>query len=156
MVFVCENNRYAISTASSYAIAGQSVAHRAQAYGISGVTVDGQDVLAVRDAAEEAVNRARAGKGPEVLECLTYRFHGHTEGEEGLGWHYRDPAEIEQERQRDPIRLLAQHAPQWLTPEVTERIQAAARMEVEQAVVFAEQSPEPDPSSMFAHVWVED
>ena len=102
MIFVCENNQYAVSTPVSYATAGPGIASRAAAYGFPGVQVDGMDVEAVTEAAKCAVDRARSGKGCTLIECSAYRFHGHFTAERALGLTYRLPAEIEAWRLRDP------------------------------------------------------
>ncbi|NMB17044.1 MAG: thiamine pyrophosphate-dependent dehydrogenase E1 component subunit alpha, partial [Firmicutes bacterium] len=100
VVFVCENNMYAVSTSTRESLAIEGVVERAAGYGIPGVQVDGNDVLQVYEAAREAVARAREGKGPTLLECLTYRWTGHTVGDPGL---YRSKEEVEAWKQKDPI-----------------------------------------------------
>lgn len=152
VIFVCENNGYAISTSASYAVAGHSIANRAASYGMPGFAVDGQDVLAVREATTEAVKRARRGLGPSLIECLTYRFHGHTEGEEGLGWRYRDQSEIEKAKARDPLILLEQHFPNELQQDIRDQIWDMAQEEVNQAVKFAQDSKEPDMKDAYRYV----
>ena len=103
VLFVCENNLYASTTPASYALAGGSVAKRACAYGIEGIEVNGSDVLEVRKAAQKAVERARSGKGPTILEIKVYRFRGHYEGDPQK---YRSPEEIEKfKKSYDPIYL---------------------------------------------------
>ena len=107
VVFVCENNLYATELSFLKATAGQSVAARAAGYAMPGVEIDGQDVLAVYEAAGEAIARARAGDGPSLIECRTYRYVGHHEGDPGTG--YRTQEEIEEWKKRDPILLFGQH-----------------------------------------------
>ena len=104
MIYVCENNMYAAQTAAAATHAMSDVAGRAAGYGIPGVVVDGNDVFAVHRAASAAVDRARSGAGPSLIECKTYRWRGHTErrGQPDP----RDPAEIETWKQKDPIALL--------------------------------------------------
>ena len=104
-VFVCENNLFATELPFSRATAGQSVSSRGAAYDMPGVDVDGQDVLAVYDVAGAAVARARAGAGPTLIECRTYRYVGHHEGDPGTG--YRTREEIAAWKARDPIELFA-------------------------------------------------
>src|SRR5215216_5883786 len=101
VIFVCENNLYATEVAFQYATRNTDVAERARSYGIPGVAVDGNDVMAVYEAAGEAVRRARAGQGPTLLECRTYRTRAHAEGMRDAG--YRTPDEVEDWRSRDPI-----------------------------------------------------
>ena len=105
MLYVCENNLYSAGTTAADTLALSDVAARAAGYGIPGVVVDGNDVMAVYEAAEAAVNRARAGQGPTLIECKTYRWRGHTErpGQEDP----RPKEEIEEWRQRDPINRFA-------------------------------------------------
>lgn len=100
VIFVCENNLYAESVPQSYAVKLPTLADRAQAYGIPGVSVDGNDLFAVLDAAEEAVRRARAGEGPTLLECRTYRWSGHFVGDPGV---YRSQDELNAWKARDPM-----------------------------------------------------
>ncbi|HZT88720.1 MAG TPA: thiamine pyrophosphate-dependent dehydrogenase E1 component subunit alpha [Stellaceae bacterium] len=145
MLYVCENNRYAAQTAAAATHALPDVASRAAAYGIPGVVVDGNDVVAVYQAADAAVDHARAGAGPTLIECKTYRWRAHTErpGQPDA----RDPAEIEMWKGRDPIARLAR-----LLREQGELGDAAlAGMEreitdaIEAAVAFADASPFPLP-----------
>ena len=107
MVFVCENNGYGEYTAQANHQAIVDVADRAPGYGMPGVIVDGMDAVAVYEAAGEAIARARAGEGPTLLECKTYRFYDHV-GVRGMGMNYRTEEEVEQWKQRDPIVLLEQ------------------------------------------------
>jgi TPP-dependent pyruvate/acetoin dehydrogenase alpha subunit len=101
VVFCCENNFYAISTPVEYSFAGASIADRASAYGMPGAAVDGMDIFAVHEAAGEAVARARAGEGPTLLECRTYRFGGHTVADDPRA--YRTEEEEQRWWARDPI-----------------------------------------------------
>ena len=103
VIFVCENNLYGISMHQSRHQAIQDVADRAVAYNIPGVVVDGNDVLAVYEAAKEAIDRARSGQGPTLIECKTYRHRGHFEGDPTI---YRDPEEVNEWLQKDPIIRL--------------------------------------------------
>lgn len=155
VLFVCENNQYAITTPFRYAAAGNPVV-RAEGFGLKAVEVDGMDVLAVEAAAREAVRRARAGEGPSLLNCLTYRFRGHTEGEEVLGWRYREAAEVEEWKQRDPIVRLERHALACglLPPQRIEAIHSEVDQAIEAAVAFARSSPEPAPEEIETDAWV--
>jgi acetoin:2,6-dichlorophenolindophenol oxidoreductase subunit alpha len=144
VLFVNENNQYASTTPSSYGVAVKDVADRAAGYGIPGVVVDGNDLFAVREAALEAAARARAGDGPTLLECKTYRWRGHYIGDPEQ---YRDKSEVAQWRERCPIRRLQAELlsrgviRQEEIAEISQRIDR----EVEAAVQFAEESPLPDP-----------
>ncbi len=154
VVFVCENNGYAQSTPVEYALAVPHIADRAAAYNMPGVTVDGQDVLAVWEAAVTAVERARAGQGPSLIECMTYRYYGHHQGDDTN--RYRTKEEEEAARGRDCIRtfheqLLQQGAAQQ---EALDAIDAANRKKIDDAVAFAEASPLPQPADLFADVYV--
>ncbi len=106
VVFVCNNNQYSISMSFSRSTAVPNVADRAAAYAIPGVVVDGIDVLAVHRAGREAVARAHNGDGPPLIEAKTFRWRGHTESDPD---EYRDQAEVERHRRRDPIALLRSH-----------------------------------------------
>jgi pyruvate dehydrogenase E1 component alpha subunit len=154
VVYVCENNGFAESTPSSYATSVPDVAMRAAAYGIPGVVADGSDVLEVYAAARTAVERARAGAGPTLLEVKTHRFMGHFEGDPDR---YRDDDERRATRERDAIaglhdRLLAAgHA----TGDELEAIRAEIEVAVSKAVDFARASPLPDPAEVDRYVYPE-
>src|SRR5262249_37087596 len=106
-LFVCENNQYATEVPFSYAAGNPSVANRAASYGMPGVELDGNDVLAIHTAAREAVERARSGGGPTLLECRTYRTRAHAEG---MGdFTYRTREEVESWKPRCPIKRLRDH-----------------------------------------------
>jgi pyruvate dehydrogenase E1 component alpha subunit len=144
VVFVCENNQFAESTPQRVHQKIKDISVRAVAYDIPGETVDGMDVLEVHRVAGEAIARARAGGGPSLVECKTYRFHGHYVGDPGTA--YRRPEDVEEWRQRDPIptfarRLIAEGA---ATEGEMTALDEAVRRELEEAIRFAEASPEPD------------
>ena len=152
-VFVCENNLWASTTAHELSTAGGSIAARAAGYGIPGVTVDGNDVLATYAAVAEAVDRARRGEGPSLIEARVTRFMGHYEGDpQG----YRSKHEIEAGRRSDPIDRLRRHLAQqgWLGHARAERIAAAVEAEVQDAVDFAEASPRPEPHEALEDLFV--
>jgi len=140
IVYVCENNGYAMWTAARTVTSVASIAERAASYGMPGVRVDGMDLLAVRGAAREAIARARSGAGPVLLETMTYRFCGHSKSENGRG--YRPSEEIAQWEQTDPLpgwrgRLLAAGVP---AAEIA-GIEAEIEAEIEEATAFALNSP---------------
>ena len=153
VVFVCENNLYATELSFLKATAGQSVAFRAAGYAMPGIEVDGQDVVAVYEAAEEAIARARAGDGPSLIECRTYRYVGHHEGDPGTD--YRTREEIEKWKTRDPIELfgkrLLEHevATQDLLDGLNEEVSAT----IQDALEFSAQSPWPSPSEAATKVF---
>lgn len=152
-VFVCENNLYAMSTALSDTMASDSIAARAAAYRMPGVIVDGQDVSAMFDAVAEAVDRARSGGGPTLVEARTYRYRDHAEyGSMDLS--HRTIEELEQWRTRDPIDLWRAHlVEQGVSEEHLEEIDAVVAQEVKDAVTFAKQSPMPEPAALFEDLW---
>jgi acetoin:2,6-dichlorophenolindophenol oxidoreductase subunit alpha len=144
VVFVCENNQFAESTPQRVHQKIKDIAVRSVAYDIPGETVDGMDVLEVHRVVGEAVARARAGGGPTLVECKTYRFYGHYVGDPGTA--YRRPEEIEEWKQRDPIPSFARRlvAEGMTTEAELQAIEAAVQRELEDAIQFAEASPDPD------------
>jgi len=148
VVFVCENNRWASTTAQAVSTAGGSIAQRAAGYGIPGVTVDGNEVLAVFGAVAEAVARARRGEGPSLVEAQTIRWLGHYEGDPQL---YRGKDEVAEGRSRDPVGRLRQVLEErnLLDAAHAERVEAAVKSEIDDAVAFAETSPLPDARAAF-------
>ena len=152
VVFVCENNGYAQATPVEYAVAADRIADRAAAYRMPGVTVDGQDVLAVRGAAEEAVRRARSGGGPSLVECLTYRYHGHHQGDDTL--RYRTAEEERAARERDCLRRCREHLlSQGFAAGELDAADARNRERLDEAVAFAEAGPLPGPEELLAGVY---
>ena len=152
VIFICENNQYAASTHISLTTKIKNIADRAAAYGMPGRVVDGMDALAVYESAQEAVERARAGGGPTLLEYKTYRYMGHSRGDPG---NYRSREELEQWRGRDPIPLFRQRLIDTFGMEeealiaVEERCQA----EVEAAIQAAQAAPEPAPEKLYQSVY---
>jgi len=144
VLFVCENNLYAMGTRQSRVMAIENVADRAVAYGIPGRVVDGNDVLAVYEVAHKAVERARKGKGPTLIECKTYRHKGHSRFDPAA---YRSKEEVEEWLTRDPIsrfktKLLEMNV---LTEQRAKEIEESVIADVEKAVKFALESPYPEP-----------
>jgi TPP-dependent pyruvate/acetoin dehydrogenase alpha subunit len=157
VVFLCENNGYATTTAQAQTTAVADIAQRATAYGIPGVIVDGQDVLAVHETVLAAVARARAGDGPTLVEAKTYRYCEHGEiGGRKLPTVYRSDAEIESWRARDPIEIFCARLrnSEELSSAEFETIRSAVLAEVEAAVEFARQSPTPDPRALLEDLFV--
>jgi pyruvate dehydrogenase E1 component alpha subunit len=153
VVFLCENNGYGELSAASIMVSVPDVSMRAAGYGIPGVTVDGQDVVAVYEAVTGAVTRARRGDGPSLVETKTYRFHNHAFGLPVEN--YRDQAEIDEWRKRDPVelfraRLLAEGV---LDDSGISGIEDEVAAEIEAAVAFAESSPYPSLDAAFEHVY---
>ena len=145
VVFVCENNLYGVSVHVSASTSVVDVASRATAYGIPGKVVDGMDVLTVFEAAAEAVERARKGLGPSLLECKTYRFEGHSRGDPAFGV-YRKREEVEAWQRKDPIEKLQKQlfSSEIISVENDKEIRDSISTSVEAAVRFAEHSPYPD------------
>jgi pyruvate dehydrogenase E1 component alpha subunit len=154
VVFVCENNLYGASTHISTVMRVANVACRAAAYGIPGVVLDGNDVVAVRDEAAEAVARARRGGGPTLLECRTYRYGGHSRSDPG---NYRSKEEVAYWKERDPLTLQRRRLlDQGVIDEagLTE-LEARVDQEIEAAVVYARAAPDPQPDQVLTHVYRE-
>jgi len=151
-IYVCENNLYATEMAFKRATKNTSVASRAAAYGMRGVAVDGQDVVAVHTAAEEAIRLARNNEGPTLIECRTYRYVGHHEGDPGTD--YRTREEVQQWKAQDPVKLARKRL---LDGGMDESKIKAADQEVENiindAVEFAQNSPDPSADSVTDFVY---
>jgi acetoin:2,6-dichlorophenolindophenol oxidoreductase subunit alpha len=148
LVFVCENNGYAVTLAQAGSTAG-SLVDRAAAYGMAAEAVDGMDVDAVLAAATRAVERGRRDDGPTFLECETYRFFGHHTAERTMKLTYRTDDEIERWRARDPLARAAAS----LEPAVRDRIDAEVETLLDEAIEFARASPRPDPAEAFDFVY---
>ena len=154
VIFVCENNLYAASTPFSKTYKIENVADRAPSYGIAGHIVDGNDVLAVYQAARVAVERARGGEGPTLLECMTYRLCGHSRSDPRT---YRTREEESRWQDRDPIPRFRQ----WLiregicSDEELDKIAEGVEYIIDDAIAFAEASPDPQPAELYADVFKE-
>jgi TPP-dependent pyruvate/acetoin dehydrogenase alpha subunit len=153
-LFVCENNGFGEYTSQKRHQAIRDVADRAAGYGMPGVIVDGMDVIAVYEAAGEAIERARRGEGPTLLECKTYRYYDHV-GVRGMGIAYRSEDEVEEWKQRDAIRLLeGQLAEQdVLSIDAAAAIHERVRAEALEAIEWAEASPYPAVDDLLADVY---
>ena len=156
VVFVCENNGYGEYTAQSNHQAIVDVADRAAGYGMPGVVVDGMDAIAVYEAAGEAIARARAGLGPTLLECKTYRYYDHV-GVRGMGLTYRTDEEVERWQQKDPIERLEAHliAQNVATRKTLDDIDAKIIEQVAAGIKFADESPMPDISALTEDVYAD-
>jgi acetoin:2,6-dichlorophenolindophenol oxidoreductase subunit alpha len=154
ILFVCENNCYASTTPQTYACSVNNIATRAAAYNFPGVTVDGNDILAVREAADKAVERARRGEGPTLLENKTYRRRGHFEGDPQK---YRTQEEVAKwEKKNDPLLRFAcmLKKEKILTDKKEKEIQAEVDDELREAVAFAEQSEYPRPEEALEDMFI--
>jgi pyruvate dehydrogenase E1 component alpha subunit len=152
VVFVCENNLYAMGTRQSLVMNIADISKRAAGYGIPGVTLNGNDVLAVYESAKEAVNRARRGEGPTLIECKTYRHKGHSRFDPAT---YRPEEEVEEWMAKDPLHVFRQKLlSRGIPEEVFGEIEKQVEQEIEEAVQFAENSPQPDPEEALNDIWV--
>ncbi|MDP9463588.1 MAG: thiamine pyrophosphate-dependent dehydrogenase E1 component subunit alpha [Actinomycetota bacterium] len=154
IVFACENNEYGEFTPRSKTMAITDIVDRAAGYGMPGVIVDGMDVVAVHEAASEAVARARRGEGPALIEAKTYRFYNH-HGIQNLGLKYRPDAEVDEWKARDPIFSFEERLIENGTAgkEQIESIWAELRADIDAAIAFAEESPLPDPAQLLVDVY---
>jgi TPP-dependent pyruvate/acetoin dehydrogenase alpha subunit len=148
VLFVCENNGYAVSFPSGEATSG-SIVGRAAAYDMPATHVDGMDAEAVLEATRTAVAHARAGHGPSFLECETYRFVGHHTAERTMNLGYRTDEEIERWRERDPLRVLAER----MAPDDVAAIDGEVEALLEAALAFARESPRPEASEALDYVY---
>ncbi len=156
VVFFCENNGYAISVPLSKQMAVDSVAGRAEGYGMPGVVIDGTDVSAVYEATAAAAERARAGEGPTLIEAMVERYLPHTSDDDDS--RYRPRGDIEEARKKDPVKMLRERllADGILDEETDERFSADAKRAVNEATEEVEAAPHPDPSSFYDHVYAGD
>jgi pyruvate dehydrogenase E1 component alpha subunit len=154
VLWVCENNQYGMGTAVERASAVSEIRQKANCYNIPNEQVDGMDVLQVRQATLKILEKIRGGEGPYFLEILTYRFRGHSMGDPER---YRQPDEIKKWQENDPIGIYRRHL---LEDKIVEESQlddldARAEAEVQEAVDFAETSPDPEPQALYEHIYVE-
>ena len=155
IIFVVENNKWAIGMAHDRATSNPEIWRKASAFGMHDEEVDGMDVLAVRGAAQRAVERARAGEGPTLLECLTYRFRGHS---------LADPDELRAEEEkefwakRDPIKKLANQMIEgnFANEEELKSIEKKIDLEITESVKNALDAPEPPSNELTKYIWAED
>ncbi len=151
VIFVVENNHYAMSLAWERSTPQRSFTERARAYGIPGVDVDGQDVLAVREVALEAIERARRGEGPTLIGAHTYRFLGHSRADPSK---YRPADEEERERARDPLTIMrAKVGAEMISDQDVEAYEQQVKEALDTAVKFAEDSPLAQPSTLFEDIY---
>lgn len=152
-VFICENNQFATEIAITYATRNPDIWTKAASYGMPGVCVDGNDVIAVYEAAREAVARARSGGGPTLIECKTYRTRAHAEGMRDGG--YRSTEDVDKWKLRDPIKMLAGSvvADGGITQVELDRVVAEVKAAIDDAVEFAKNSPYPDGATATEHIF---
>jgi len=145
VVYVCENNQYGMGTPQCKHQRIKDISIRAKAYGMPGVSVDGNDVIKVYETADEAITRARRGDGPTLIECKTYRLHGHHVGDPGTSYRTRD--EVDEWKQRDPILRLGKIIceEEDFSESELEAIDSEVTEELQRAIQFAKDSPSPQP-----------
>ncbi len=158
VIFLCENNQYAVTTSFKDTVSTENVSDRATAYNMPGILVDGQDVMAMHEATVHAVQRARAGEGPTLLEAKTYRYEDHSEGlNRILREPYRTEEEVEFWRQRDPIDIHSK----WLlendvaSQEEIDKVQHDVYEAIGDALQFARESPYPDEADLFTDMFAD-
>ena len=152
VVYVCENNQYAMSTRSDWSVAGGDPARRAASYGIPGVTVDGMDLSAVHGAASEFVERARRGEGPAYVICTTYRYHGHHAADP---LNYREREEVERWREIDAIERVKRAVVErglMTTADIVE-LERRVQAQIDEAVEFGKNSPDPKPEELMTDIY---
>ena len=156
VVFVCENNLYGISVGQNQHQAIKDISIRASGYNLPGVTVDGNDVIEVYGAASKAIKRARAGDGPTLMECKTYRIRGHHEGDPNQGGRYRDKKDIEAWKKKDPLKRLADKliTDEVITKKKLAELEKDTRDEIDEAVKYASQSPFPALEDIYEDIYV--
>ena len=156
VIYVLENNMYAISVSSAKSTRLKNISERAAAYGMASAVADGMDVLSVYQAVSEAAARARRGEGPTIVECKTYRFRGHHEGDPKKGEIYRTKGEMDEWEKRDAIQRLADKIinENQATQAELDTIKQEVLKEVGDAVEFAKQSPSPRPEDVASYVFV--
>ena len=156
VIFFCQNNGYAISERADRQMVVKSVAERAAGYGIPGVSIDGNDAVAVWQAIGDAARRARRGDGPTLIEARTYRLVPHTSDDDDRA--YRPREEVEEWRRRDPIDRLKRFLEEQrlLDAAMDEQMRREVAVEVEDATSFAEAAPLPDPATLLRHVYAEE
>ncbi len=154
VIFVCENNQYTEWTSTTKLTSGR-IADRGTALGIPGEQIDGNDVTVVHAAVAAAVNRARQSQGPTLIEAVTYRWHGHNEGEEAFSGRYRPAEEIAEWKSRDPIEQFRARLREWgvLDDSGFEQLDVDEVTRVEEALAFAEGSDLPDPEEALEHLF---
>ena len=152
IVYIIQNNLWAESVSVKLQTKVEDLSVKAEAYGFPGITVDGNDVVAVYRVAHEAINRARSGGGPTLIECKTYRWYGHSEIDPAK---YRTPEEVEHWKSKDPIPHMEKYLANYglFSDEFKREIQEKFVQELEEAIQFAENSPYPDPEECLDHVY---
>lgn len=153
VVFICENNGYGISVPAWQSTSVKDISLRAQAYGFEGITVDGNDVMAILPAVQKAFDKARAGDGPTLIECKTYRWLGHWTGDPQP---YRSRAEVDEWKKKCPIKRMRESLSKLgISEKILKEREDRSKKKIREAADFAQKSPEPDPASVLDHVFYE-
>jgi len=154
VLWVCENNQYGMGTSVARASAVSNISQKAAGYGMPSARVDGMDLMAVRQAAEQALGDVRSGKGPYLLEAMTYRYRGHSMGDPER---YRKTDEVKHWQEQDPLGVYRAYliAQRIASAKDLDALEAGAQREIDEAVAFAEASPEPAAEALFANVYVD-
>jgi acetoin:2,6-dichlorophenolindophenol oxidoreductase subunit alpha len=154
VIFVCENNQFGLTTHVDVSTSVKDVAQRAKSYDIPGEVVDGNDVFSIDKAVQKAVKRAKAGEGPTLIECKTYRWYGHWTGDPQV---YRSKEDVEVWKQKCPIKRLEQYMidKKIVTMKELEQMHNEAKEQIEQAAQFALDSPDPDPATVLENVFTD-
>ncbi|MDI6754435.1 MAG: thiamine pyrophosphate-dependent dehydrogenase E1 component subunit alpha [Thermodesulfobacteriota bacterium] len=157
VVFICENNLYALFTPNIETTSVQDIADRAQGYGIPGAIIDGNDAIAGYEAAKEAINRARSGQGPTLIEAKTYRIHGHTAMDRFHLGGYRPKEEVDEWEKKDPVKKLRERLMEirMATAQELDEIDQKTKEEIEEAEKFAKESPYPTREDILRDVYCE-
>lgn len=155
VLWVCENNQYGMGTAVERASAVSEIRQKAEGYSIPNSRVDGMDLMAVREAGQEAIDRIRAGNGPIFLEIITYRYRGHSMGDPER---YRESEEVKKWQENDPIGIYRKYLIDQgiASEEELDQVDTQVEYVVQEAIQFAERSPEPAPEALFEDVYVEE
>lgn len=155
ILWVCENNQYGMGTAVERASAVSEIRQKAEGYGIPNERVEGMDILKVRAAAQNALEKIRSGEGPYFLEVVTYRFRGHSMGDPER---YRQSDEVKKWQENDPIGIFRRYLieERSVSEEELDHIDEVVEKEVAEAVQFAEESPDPEPEALFEGVYADD
>ena len=158
VIFLCENNQYAVTTNFKDTVAVENISDRASAYNMPGILVDGQDVIAVNETVREAVARGRSGAGPSLVEARTYRYEEHSEGMNRiLREPYRSEEEVAYWKSRDPIALHSKLLVEQgiASQEEVDSVQAEVKSAIEEALTFARESPYPEPEDLFVDMYAD-
>jgi pyruvate dehydrogenase E1 component alpha subunit len=151
-IFICEDNQYGMGTANSRAIANTDIASKAEGYGVKGYTINGMDLQEVHETMRQVVHETRSSRRPALVHMKTYRYFGHSVSDAGL---YRSKEEVETYKRRDPILAVSQEMleKKWLTEEELKALQKKIKAQIQEAVDFADESPEPPIEELTQHVF---